>query len=139
MHFSQIPPSIETVIGDSAPLLLVRARGMLDSETIRRELRQWSTRFAGGFPPCVLIDVRDVAGYTAGCIVLAREWLLRAPALGIRRVALVGTSSVFTAALRVLERGAGIALRSFANEPAARAWLARDHHERVESSAASLL
>lgn len=75
----------------------------------------------------VLVDLRDVSGYEAECVEIARHWLRRAQTLGIERIAFVANSSVVRTATEVVARHLGAPLRTFATPEGAQHWLETRH------------
>jgi len=71
----------------------------------------------------VLVDLRDVAGYESGCATRAREWLSNARQWGLRRVAVVTSSSVLRTAGHMAAYQCGVEFRMFEREDRAEQWL----------------
>lgn len=72
----------------------------------------------------VLVDLREVSGYDAGCVRRAEDWLGMARRLGVRRIAFIASSIVFRTAAELVARRAGVEMRTFDSDTQARRWLA---------------
>lgn len=98
----------------------IRGGGIVSSLMIDRTLGQWDT---GCAPANMLVDLRDVAGYEAGSIRAADAWLSGAHDQGVRKIALLASSTVLRTAARLASERSRVALRTFDDESSARAWL----------------
>ena len=122
-HYTQLTPHLRTAVrsdGDAA-IFEIRGGGIVSPAMIERSLGQWD---AGCAPSNLLVDLRDVAGYETGSIRVASRWLDGAEDEGVRRVALLASSAVLATAARLASERSGVALKTFEDEDAARAWLA---------------
>ena len=128
MHYSQQMPRLETAQGQGPrtgrPLMHVRGYGFITVTMVREALANWPA----GQPSAVLIDLRDVAGYEAGCGRLARQWL-HDTAGSHCRIALVASSSVLRVAVSLFDIRGSNELRHFGHVSNALDWLDRDHAE----------
>ncbi|EDM75355.1 hypothetical protein PPSIR1_15290 [Plesiocystis pacifica SIR-1] len=131
MHFSQVPSAFESSLDhdvDVDPgreaILRVALRGFIDAGMLRERLEGLAVRIDRRRPDAVLVDLRHVAGYGPGTPTLARDGLALARRAGVRRVALLVSSSVVRIAAQLLARNLDLELRCFPSEPAARRWLA---------------
>lgn len=76
-----------------------------------------------GLPSLVLIDLRNVSGYEAPCVEVAREWLARARSCGVERIAFVANSSVVRTSTAVMAGHLEAPLQTFSVPDRAKAWL----------------
>jgi ABC-type transporter Mla MlaB component len=123
LHYTQLPSELHTACDLGAAVAHVRGGGFLTREMVDATLDQW--RHAEDMPACVLIDLRDVAGYEAGCAAIAHEFLRQAQGHRLRRIAFVATSSVLRTAAQLVAPQADVRVRVFADASAAQHWLAR--------------
>lgn len=72
--------------------------------------------------PRIVVDLRNVSGYEAACVAIAREWLGRARGYGVERIAFIANSSVVQTAVEVVARHLRAPLETFDTIDAARAW-----------------
>lgn len=72
--------------------------------------------------PRIVVDLRNVSGYEAACVAIAREWLGRARGYGVERIAFIANSSVVQTAVEVVARHLRAPLETFDSIDAARAW-----------------
>jgi stage II sporulation SpoAA-like protein len=77
-------------------------------------------------PTRVLIDLRDVAGYEAGCAALAHEFLRQSQGQRVQRIAFVASSSVLRTAAKLVSPQAHVRVRVFSDAAAATHWLSLD-------------
>ncbi|MCX4243206.1 SpoIIAA family protein [Paraliomyxa miuraensis] len=142
IHYTQQPSKLAASLGTAC----IRVHGggfvtreMLEqtADDLRRELR--ASPSSG-----LLVDLREVAGYETSCLAPALQFLREAAGLGLRRIALVASSSVLRTASRVASQGVLVELRTFDHEPSAAQWLlgpgvvmARTHHSSSSASAAA--
>lgn len=75
-----------------------------------------------GLEPRILLDLRNVSGYEAACVEVAREWLSRARGYGVERIAFIANSSVVRTATEVVARHLHAPLETFDNVDAAQTW-----------------
>jgi hypothetical protein len=127
MHFSQLRSSVDATFDSGLEpermLLTIRMQGFIDV-TILHEHVDSITRHLQPFTPLgVLCDLRGVTGYAQGTSALARDWLARVQASGVRRVALVAGSSVLRTAVRLIAAELRMQLRCFTGVDAAQRWL----------------
>jgi hypothetical protein len=126
MHYSQLRSAVESSVesghGDS-DVLRVHLQGFIDVGVLDERIGELTQRIEQHTPGAVLCDLRAVAGYGPGTPTLAREWLMLARRAGIRRVALVATSSVLRTAALMLARDLDLQLRCFLGETEALRWL----------------
>ncbi|NVB40846.1 STAS/SEC14 domain-containing protein [Pseudenhygromyxa sp. WMMC2535] len=127
MHFSQVPSAVnsnlEPSAGSRGELLRIELQGLIDATMLRERFEALEQRLTRQPPPRVLCDLRDMAGYGSGTPTVARECLALAQRSGVRRVALIVTSSVLRTAVRVIASGLELELRSFLGETEALRWL----------------
>jgi hypothetical protein len=145
MHFSQLHSSVDSTfdrgiepegIEPEPPLLTVQMQGFIDVALLREHVESIDRQLAESPPLGVLCDLHGVSGYSQGTSTLAREWLARVQAAGVRRVALVAGSSVLRTAVRVIASELRLQLRCFTGVEAARRWL---RGESLAPSAESVL
>lgn len=126
MHYSQIRSAVNSTVqpgmGD-AELLCLDLHGFIDVTMLEDRLGELSARVEQNAPRAVLCDLRSVAGYGAGTPALARDWIMHARRAGVRRVALVATSTVLRTAALMLARDLDLDLRCFLGETEALRWL----------------
>lgn len=121
-HYTQLTSHVRTAIRphDNGSVFEIHGRGIVSPAMIDKTLGQWDD---GCTPPNLLVDLRDVAGYEAGSIRAANQWLDGADEQGVRKIALLASSTVLATAARLASERSGVALRTFDDERAARAWL----------------
>ena len=126
MHYSQIQSAVNSTVQPGlgeAELLRVELQGFIDVAMLEARLGELNARFEQRAPSAVLCDLRSVAGYGAGTPTLAREWFMHVRRAGVRRVALVATSTVLRTAALLLARDLDLELRCFLGETEAQRWL----------------
>ena len=127
MHYSELHSAFESSferggLGDN-DVLRVHLQGYVDVPMLEDRIGELIESIESHTPSGILLDMRAVAGYGHGTQLLAREWLAIAHQAGIRRVAMVATSSVLRTAALVLARGSRIEIRCFLGETEALRWL----------------
>ncbi|PRP95641.1 hypothetical protein ENSA5_37740 [Enhygromyxa salina] len=126
MHHSQIRSavrsSVEAGAGDVG-IVRVHLQGLIDTPMLDGRLGELIERIEQHTSDAVLCDLRAAAGYGPGTPARAREWLMRAHRAGVRRVALVASSSVLRTAALMLARNLDLDLRCFLGEAEALRWL----------------
>lgn len=127
MHFSQLRSSVDSTFDSGPtpeqPVLTIQMQGFIDVAMLRESVESLAHRLEQSPPIGVLCDLRSVSGYSQGTGTLAREWLARVQAAGVRRVALVAGSSVLRTAVRVIASELRLQLRCFSGLEAAERWL----------------
>jgi hypothetical protein len=127
MHYSQLSSevvsSFEPGDGDS-DVLRVHLQGYMDASMLDDRIGELIENIEEHGPDGILCDLRAVAGYGPGTQALAREWLSTVRRAGIRRVAIVATSSVLRTAALVLARDLNLEMRCYLGETEALRWLA---------------
>lgn len=127
MHYSQLLSDVKSTVepghGD-ASLLRLQMQGFLDVGMLSERLGDLVERIETQAPDTVLCDLRTVSGYGPGTSAVARELFMLARRAGVRRVALVATSSVLRTAALMLAHNLGLELRCFLGETEAQRWLA---------------
>lgn len=127
MHYSQqrsaVNSTLELGIGGGADVLRVRFQGFIDVAELGERLEAILERLRRETPNGLLCDLRPVAGYGPGTPTMARDGLVLARRVGVRRVALVVNSSVVRTAAQVLARNLRLELRCFFGEAEALRWL----------------
>ncbi|MFO7565465.1 MAG: STAS/SEC14 domain-containing protein [Enhygromyxa sp.] len=127
MHYSQqrsaVNSTLELGISGSVDVLRVRFQGFIDVAELGERLHGILERLRRETPSGLLCDLRPVAGYGPGTPGLAREGLVLARQVGVRRVALVVNSSVVRTAAQLLARNLRLELRCFLGEAEALRWL----------------
>ncbi len=118
-HFSDLPSALDLKMHDG--ILSVEGAGFVTLAMIEDALLP----FPGGrgLPARALIDLRNVSGYEASCVEVARRWLEQATDQGVQRIAFVANSSVVRTATEVVAQHQGAPLRTFGSPRDARAWL----------------
>lgn len=129
MHFSQLRSALRTNMPSepsnaSVAVLELRLQGFIDGKVLAERFEDLAASLEHEPPLGVLCDLREVAGYGPRTPQLARSWLAVAQRIGVRRVAVVATSSVVRTATGVLASGLGLELRGFLGDRKARRWLA---------------
>lgn len=126
MHFSQLRSSVDSTFDSGPepeqPVLTIQMQGFIDVAMLRESVESLAHLLEQS-PPLVLCDLRSVSGYADGTSALARAWLARVQAFGVRRVALVASSSVLRTAVRVIATELRLQLRCFSGVEAAQRWL----------------
>jgi hypothetical protein len=126
MHYSELHSAFESSFerghGDT-DVLRVHLQGYMDVDMLEDRIGELLERIERHTPSGIMCDLRAVAGYGHGTQVLAREWLLIAQRSGVRRVAVVATSSVLRTAALLLARNLQLELRCFLGETEALRWL----------------
>ncbi len=127
MHFSQLDSSVDATFDSGLeperPLLTIRMQGFIDVAMLQEHVDSLARHFQPSAPLGVLCDLRSVSGYAQGTSTLAREWLARVQAAGVRRVALVAGSSVLRTAVRMIAAELNMQLRCFTGIDSAQRWL----------------
>lgn len=126
MHYSQLRSAVESFVEPqegAGDLLRVHLQGYIDRGMLGERLGELTKRIEEHTPGGVLCDLRSVAGYGPETPTLAREWLMLARRAGIRRVALVATSSVLRTGASMIARDLDLDLRCFHGETEALRWL----------------
>lgn len=128
MHYSELHSAFESSFergghGDE-DVLRVHLQGYIDVAMLDDRIDELIERIERHTPSGILCDMRTVAGYGHGTQLLAREWLAIAQRAGIRRVAVVASSSVLRTAALLLARDLQLELRCFLGETEALRWLA---------------
>lgn len=126
MHYSQLHSDVLSTVEPgygNADLLRLQLQGFIDEPMLRERLGDLLVRIENHAPDAVLCDLRTVFGYGPGTSALAREWFMLARRAGVRRVAVVATSSVLRTAALVLARSLDLELRCFLGETEALRWL----------------
>jgi len=126
MHHTQLPSTVQSCLQPGAgnrDLLRVHFQGFIDYAILAERLEQLAGRVEQLTPDALLCDLRSVSGYGPGIPDLAREWLMLVCRAGIRRVALVATSSVLRTHALLLARDLDLDLRCFLGESEAQRWL----------------
>lgn len=127
MHYSELHSAFESSFergghGDT-DVLRVHLQGFMDVDMLEDHIGDLLERIQRHTPSGIFCDLRAVAGYDHGTEFLAREWLAIAQRAGVRRVAVVATSSVLRTAALLLARNLRLELRCFLGETEALRWL----------------
>lgn len=126
MHYSQLNSDVRSTVepgpGD-ADLLRLQLQGFIDVTMLGERLGHMIERIETHAPDAVLCDLRTVSGYGPGTPALAREWFMLARRAGVRRVALIATSSVLHTAALTLAHNLDLELCCFPAEAQALRWL----------------
>lgn len=126
MHHTQVPSAVESSFepgsGDR-DLLQVRMQGFIDYAVLAERFGQLEQRVEQSAPEALLCDLRSVAGWGPGVPELAREWFMLVRRAGIRRTAMVATSSVLRTHATMLARDLDLELRCFLGTTEADRWL----------------
>ncbi|PRQ07936.1 STAS/SEC14 domain-containing protein [Enhygromyxa salina] len=126
MHYSQLRSDVTSTVEPgcgNADLLRLQLQGFIDVGMLSERLGDLIQRIEHHAPDAVLCDLRTASGYGPGTPALAREWFMLACRAGIRRVALVATSSVLRTAALALSHNLNLELCCFLGEAQALAWL----------------
>lgn len=117
-HFTDLLPALRTHVHDG--VLRVEGVGFVT----RSMTEEAFAPFAGGsgLESRVVIDLRNVSGYEAACVEVAREWLGQARGYGVERIAFIANSSVVRTATEVVARHLRAPLKTFDRVDAAQAW-----------------
>lgn len=123
-HYTRTPSAMRMAcdIGDASVRVL--GGGFVTRDMVGATLDHW--RGEEGGPSAVLVDLRDVAGYESGFAIIAADLIEGVAKCGVRRVALVASSSVLRTAARVVAPHSGVHVRCFDDDLAAKRWLAQD-------------
>lgn len=128
MHYSQqrsaVSSTLERPGGAEHHVLRVHLQGFIDAPMLAERVAELDERLQSDPPTGVFCDLRSASGYGPGTPTLARDLLALAHRVGVRRVALVATSSVVRTAATMLARGLALELRCFLGETEAQRWLA---------------
>ncbi len=118
-HFSDLPSAVDLRIRDG--VLRIEGAGFVTLTMVEEALAP----FPGGrgMPEHVLIDLRNVAGYEASCVEVARTWLERSRGYGVERIAFIANSSVVRTAADVVAQHQGAPLRTFVSPRDAETWM----------------
>jgi hypothetical protein len=125
MHYSQLHSTVESSFqpGQDTEVLRVKLQGFMDASMLEERIGELAKRIELHAPSGVLIDLRTVSGYGPGTSMLAREYMMLARRAGIRRLAVVASSSVLRTAALMLARDVDFELRCFLGETEALRWL----------------
>jgi hypothetical protein len=127
MHYSQqrsaVNSTLELGSSTGADVLRVRMQGFIDVTELGERLDAILERIRQERPSGLLCDLRPVAGYGPGTPALARDGLALARSVGVRRVALIVSSSVLRTAALLLANDLQLELRCFLGEVEALRWL----------------
>ena len=134
MHYTQQPNKVTSKTNSALTVLYARLQGFITGPMLREEVGGWDAQYGDRLPGCVLLDLRDVAGYGSGTPRIARDWLVSADGRGVQRIAFVASSSVIRTIVRVVEPEVKAKMKCFANETAAIEWLERRPRARKRSN-----
>jgi hypothetical protein len=126
MHYSELHSAFESSFErghGNNDVLRMHLQGYMDVGMLDDRIDELIDRIERHTPIGILCDLRAVAGYGPGTETLAREWLTIVQRSGIRRVAIVATSSVLRTAALLLARDVRLELRCFVGEKEALLWL----------------
>lgn len=126
MHYSQLLSDVKSTVEPglgNADLLRLQLQGFIDVSMLGERLGDLMARIENHAPDAVLLDLRTVSGYGPGTSALAREWFMLARRAGVRRVAVVASSSVLRTAALMLAHNLQIELCCFLGETQALRWL----------------
>ncbi|WP_146662166.1 STAS/SEC14 domain-containing protein [Enhygromyxa salina] len=140
MHYSQLRSDVTSTVEPgcgNADLLRLQLQGFIDVGMLSERLGDLIHRIEHHAPDAVLCDLRTVSGYGPGTPALAREWFMLACRAGIRRVALVATSSVLRTAALALSHNLNLELCCFSGEAQALRWLGEQNNAMPSSSTTS--
>jgi hypothetical protein len=140
MHYSQLHSDVTSTVepgSGNTDLLRLQLQGFIDVGMLSERLGDLITRIEHHAPDAVLCDLRTVSGYGPGTPALAREWFMLACRAGIRRVALVASSSVLRTAALTLAHNLNLELACFLGEAQALRWLGQPDARPNARSAAS--
>jgi hypothetical protein len=129
-HYTQQPSRL--LSRPETTLIEVRGGGFVTRQMVHETLDAWGRTLPSG----ILVDLREVAGYEAGCARLAHRWLLDAHRSGVQRIACIASSSVLRTVSRVASSEACVELRIFEDEPAARSWLGANATQPIAETSA---
>lgn len=116
-HYTDMPSALSGALSGCGGVLVVQGGGFLTPQMVEETLPLASAAQS------ILIDLREVSGYDAGCVRRADDWISMARRLGVRRIAFVASSLVLRIAAQMVARRAGIDMRAFEDEAEARRWL----------------
>ncbi len=123
MHYSQQMSSVQLEADHASRVLRVNGSGFVTRDLLQAGLADYLATDAPSRTDVVLVDVRDVAGYGAGCAWIAARALDEARRRGVQRVALVSSSTVLRTATSVLSQHSGLSVRCFSHPESASSWL----------------
>lgn len=118
-HYTEEPSRLYTT--SSAAHARIRAGGFVTREMLEQTIEE--LRRDGHMRHGVLVDLRAVTGYESSCLLAARQFLRDAPRMGLRRIALVGSSSVMHTASRLAAYRAAVEIETFHDDRSAVQWL----------------
>ncbi len=118
-HFTDLPPALRSRVHDG--VLRVEGVGFVTRAMAEDAFAPLAR--GSGLEQRIMIDLRNVSGYEAACVELAREWLSHAQAYGVERIAFVAYSSVVRTATEVVARHLRAPLKTFDTVDAAHAWV----------------
>jgi hypothetical protein len=127
MHYSQLLSDVTSTVVPglgNADLLRLQMQGFIDVGMLSERLGDLIARIETHAPDAVLCDLRTASGYGPGTSALAREWFMLARRAGVRRVAVVASSSVLRTAASMLAHDLELELCCFVGETEALRWLA---------------
>jgi hypothetical protein len=128
MHYSQLLSEVNSTVVPglgNADLLRLQLQGFIDVGMLSERLGDLITRIENHAPDAVLCDLRTASGYGPGTSALAREWFMLARRAGVRRVAVVASSSVLRTAATMMAHDLELELCCFLGETEALRWLAQ--------------
>ena len=120
-HYTEEPSRL--TLSRSAAFVRVHGGGFVTREMLDATVEELRTGAAEARLDAVLVDLRMVAGYETACLLPVRQFLREAPTLGVRRIAVVATSSVLRTASRLAAHKVEVELRTFEQERTALQWL----------------
>ena len=126
MHYSQLRTAVESTLQSNSgegEVLRVRMQGFISNEVLAAHLGELAARVERQAPMGILCDLRAIAGYDSRASVLVREACMLVRRAGIRRIALVASSSVLRTHIRMLARDLDLELRCFLGQTEAARWL----------------
>jgi hypothetical protein len=127
-HYTQTPSAMRVACDLADASVRVLGGGFVTRDMVGATLDHW--RDGESAPAGLLIDLRDVSGYESGFAAIVAELLEGAHTCGVRRVAILASSSLLRTAASAIavELGSdpsqgGECVACFGDERAAKRWL----------------
>ena len=127
MHFTQQPSMVTSRrdAGEDGSVVVAELHGFITTAMLVAQFDDWDESFGASMPEALIVDLRGVSAYASGTAQTAQRWLDQATHRGVRRIALIASSSVLRTIVQLIAVETAVELRCFDGEAAARRWLVR--------------